>query len=94
MIFDDQYLESLVSLGLVGMIGVLWFVWGTVVKLVRSAKRTPGGEVGDLLVACAVSTAGFAVSMLTFDAFSFVQATLFFCVIAALGLRTRALVRA
>jgi hypothetical protein len=30
--------------------------------------------------------------MMTFDAFSFVQVTLIFCVIAALGLRARTLV--
>jgi O-antigen ligase/polysaccharide polymerase Wzy-like membrane protein len=91
IIFDDQYLESLVSLGFVGFVGVLWFFWGVVVKLVRSA-RARTDESGDLLAACAVATAGFAASMATLDAFSFVQVTLLFCVIAALGLRTRALV--
>jgi len=89
IIFDDQYLESLVSIGFLGIVGVVWFFWGGVVKLVRSA-RARTDEHGDLLAACAVSTAGFAASMATFDAFSFVQVTLLACVIAALGLRARA----
>jgi hypothetical protein len=92
-IYDDQYLTTLVSLGFVGMLGLFWFVWGAVVKLVRAARKTRG-ELGDLLVACAVATAGFAASMATFDAFAFVQVTLLFCVIAALGLRTRSLLEA
>jgi O-Antigen ligase len=90
IIYDDQYLESLVSLGLVGFVGILWFVWGAVVKLVRAARRT-SGEASDLLAACAAACAGFAAGMVTFDVFSFVQVTLLFCVVAALGLRARAL---
>jgi hypothetical protein len=91
IIFDDQYLESLVSLGFVGFVAVLWFVWGVVVKVARKARETTD-ERGDLLVAFAVASAGFAASMATFDAFSFVQVTLLFSVIAALGLRARSLV--
>ena len=90
IIFDDQYLNSLVSIGLLGLIGVLWFVWGGVRRLVGSARRLAGPE-SDLIAACAVSCAGFGVGMLTFDAFSFVQCTLVFFLIAAVGLRTRAL---
>ena len=73
------------------LVGVVWFVWGGVVKLVRSAKRT-SGEHGDLLAACAVATVAFATCMATLDAFSFVQVTLLFYVVAALGLRARALI--
>ena len=90
IIFDDQYLNSLVSIGLLGLIGVLWFVWGAVVGMVREARR-PTGPTSDLVAACAVACAGFGAGMLTFDAFSFVQCTLIFFVIAALGLRTRQL---
>ena len=90
IIFDDQYLNSLVSIGLVGLLGVLWFVWGTVRRLLGSARRLVGAE-GDLVAACGVACTGFGVGMLTFDAFAFVQCTLLFFVIAALGLRTRAL---
>jgi hypothetical protein len=89
VIYDNQYMNSLVSLGSLGFVGVVWFVWGAAVKLTRAARRATGEE-GDLLAACAISCAGFGAAMLTFDAFSFVQATLLFFIVAALGLRARA----
>jgi hypothetical protein len=88
IIFDDQYMNSLLSIGLIGLIGVIWFVWGSVRRLVRAAREQATAH-GDLLVACAVATAGFAAGMLTFDAFAFVQCTLIFFLVAALGLRVR-----
>jgi hypothetical protein len=90
IIFVDQYLHTLVYLGIIGLVGVLWFVWGTVRKLARTAKRLHSIE-GDLLVACAAACAGFGVSLAVFDAFAFVQSSLLFFVIAALGLRVRSL---
>jgi polysaccharide biosynthesis protein PslJ len=90
IIFDNQYLGTMVYLGLVGLIAVLWFVWSTVRKLGVAARRV-GGVDGDLLVACAASCAGYGVSLAVFDAFAFVQASLIFFAIAALGLRMRAL---
>jgi hypothetical protein len=90
IIFDDQYMNSLVSIGVLGLVGVIWFVWGSGLALVRAARDRLDRE-GDLLAACAAATVGFAAGMLTFDAFSFVQCTLIFFLIAALGLRVRAL---
>jgi hypothetical protein len=90
IIFDDQYLNSLVSIGAVGLLGVVWFVGGAALLLLRTARRRLDG-CGDLLTACAAAAVGFALGMLTFDAFSFVQCTLLFFLIAALGLRARAL---
>lgn len=92
IIFDDQYLHTLVYLGLVGLVGVLWVVWGTVWKLAQGVRRVESVQSGDLLVACAAACAGFGVSLAVFDAFAFVQASLLFFAIAALGLRARALV--
>ncbi len=91
IIFDDQYLNSLVSIGFVGLLAVIWFVWGAAWRLGGAARRVRGRE-GDLVAACAVSCAGFAAGMFTFDAFAFVQCTLLFFVIAALGLRARTLI--
>jgi hypothetical protein len=91
IIFDDQYLNSLVSIGFLGLLGVLWFVWGGVRRMTATAKRLRD-PAGDLIAACAIACAGFGAGMLTFDAFAFVQCTLVFFVIAAIGLRTRALV--
>jgi hypothetical protein len=90
IIFDDQYLNSLVSIGFLGLVGVLWFVWGAVARLVGAARRL-SGPGSDLVAACGVACTGFGAAMLTFDAFSFVQCTLLFFVTAAIGLRTRAL---
>jgi hypothetical protein len=90
IIFDDQYMNSLVSIGGLGLIGVIWFVWGSGIALFRAARRRLDAH-GDLMAACAASVVGFGAGMLTFDAFSFVQCTLIFFVIAALGLRLRTL---
>lgn len=90
LIFDNQYLNTIVTTGLLGLIAVGWLVWGSVVKLARAARRRRGPP-SDLLVACAIATAGFGASMFLFDAFYFVQCTLFFFMIAAIGFRARSL---
>ncbi|MGH3037181.1 MAG: O-antigen ligase family protein [Gaiellaceae bacterium] len=90
LIFDNQYLNTIVTTGLLGLIAVVWFTWGSVVKLARAARRRRGPP-SDLLVACSIATAGFGASMFLFDAFYFVQCTLFFFLIAAIGFRARSL---
>jgi O-antigen ligase/polysaccharide polymerase Wzy-like membrane protein len=90
IIFDDQYMNSLVSIGLLGLLGVLAFIWGAVTRMVRTSRRTRGPDSA-LVGACAMAAAGFGAGMATFDAFTFVQATLMFFIIAALGLRARTL---
>lgn len=90
LIFDNQYLNTLVTTGLLGLVAVIWLVWGSVVKLARAARRRLG-QPGDLLTACSVAGAGFGASMILFDAFYFVQCTLLFFLIAAIGFRTRGL---
>jgi O-antigen ligase/polysaccharide polymerase Wzy-like membrane protein len=86
IIFDNEYMRTLVQLGLLGLLGVIALVWGSVVRLFRAARRSTGPPA-DLLVACTVSCAGFGVAMFFFDAFAFVQCTLVFVFLAALGLR-------
>lgn len=92
IIFDNQYLNTLVSLGILGIVATIWLIWGTVTKLGRAARRSVGANA-DFFAACSVSCAGFAASMLLFDAFAFVQCTLMLFVISALGLRARELAR-
>jgi O-Antigen ligase len=92
LIFDNQYLNTFVTMGLIGIVGTIWFIWGAAFKLGSAAKVTRGPP-GDLIAACSVSCAGFGASLIFFDAFSFVQATLVFCIVAALGLRLRELAR-
>jgi hypothetical protein len=88
VIFDNQYMSTLVQLGLLGLIGAVWFVWGSAVKLARAARRSHGPP-SDLMTACAISCAGFATSMFFFDAFAFVQCTIVFVFLAAVGLAVR-----
>ena len=68
-----------------GLAAVLWLVGALATTLVRAARRAKGTL--PVLSACAASVAGFVAAMLTFDAFAFVQCTIFFFAIAALGLR-------
>jgi hypothetical protein len=90
LIFDNQYLNTLVTTGVLGLVAVVWLVWGSVLKLARAARRRLG-QPSDLLTACSIAAAGFAASMIVFDAFYFVQCTLFFFMIAAIGFRIRGL---
>lgn len=90
IIFDNEWLNTLVSLGILGVVSMAWFVLGSLVTVGRFARRAPGPR-SDLAAACAASIAAFAVSMLVFDAFAFVQATIIFFTIAALGLQARRL---
>lgn len=91
IIFDDQYMTSLVETGLLGLIAVVWFVWGSFLKMARVAKERLDVH-GDLLAAYTIACAGFVAGMITFDAFAFVQVTLMFFICAALGLRSRTLI--
>jgi O-antigen ligase len=86
VIFDNQYMSTLVQLGLLGLLGVIWLVWGSVIRLYRAAKYSTGPP-SDLMTACVISCAGFGVAMFFFDAFAFVQCTLVFVFLAAVGLR-------
>jgi hypothetical protein len=88
--FDNEWLNSLVSLGVIGVVAVAWFVWGSLITVGRFARRVRGPR-SDLAAACAAAIGAFGISMFVFDAFAFVQATIFFFVIAALGLQARRL---
>jgi hypothetical protein len=90
LIFDNQWLNTLVTTGFVGMVGALWLVWGSLAKLMSFARRVTGPR-SDLAAACAAAVGAFGMSMFVFDAFAFVQATLVFFVVAALGLQARRL---
>jgi hypothetical protein len=49
------------------------------------------GPRSELAAVCAAAIGAFAVSMLVFDAFAFVQSTIIFFAVAALGLQARRL---
>ena len=88
--FDNEWLSTLVSLGILGVVGTAWFVFGSLVTVGRFARRVRGPR-SDLAAACAAAIGAFGVSMLVFDAFAFVQSTILFLAIAAIGLQARRL---
>jgi hypothetical protein len=88
--FDNEWLNTLVSLGVLGVFGTAWFIFGSLAVLGRFARRVRGPR-SDLAAACAAAIAAFGVSMLVFDAFAFVQSTILFFAIAAVGLQARRL---
>ncbi|MGH2970313.1 MAG: O-antigen ligase family protein [Solirubrobacteraceae bacterium] len=75
-ILDDQWLGSLLEIGAVGVLVLLWLWVSAVRRLARLAKATTGSETW-LATGLAASIIAFAVGMLTFDAFAFIQVTFF-----------------
>lgn len=86
IIFDNQYLYTLVELGAVGLGALLWFLAAAAWRPLRAAASRTGWQ-RNLLIACGMGVASFIAAMWFFDAFAFVQVTLIFFVIAALGLK-------
>jgi hypothetical protein len=75
-ILDDQWLGSLLGTGAAGALSLLWLFGRAVRRLNRRAKATVGADSW-LATALAASLISFAVGMLTFDAFAFIQVTFF-----------------
>jgi hypothetical protein len=88
--FDNEWLTTLVQLGVLGILGTAWLVFGSLVHVGRFARRVRGPR-SDLAAACASAIGAFGVSMLVFDAFAFVQSTIIFFMVAAIGLQARRL---
>ena len=93
LIFDNQYLHTFVTLGLLGLAALIWFVWGTARRLLRAAKHVLGLK-GDYIAACGVACAGYGAGMFFYDSLAFIQVTLLLFIFAALGLKTLSLVTA
>jgi O-antigen ligase len=83
-ILDDQWLGALLETGFVGVAGWLWLFVRSVRRLTRAAKQEPG-EDSWLMAALAASTTAFGVSMLVYDAFSFIQNVFVLFILLALG---------
>ena len=81
-ILDDQWLGTLLQTGAVGVIALLWLFVRAVRRLNRRAKATSGADAW-LAMSLAASIIAFAVGMLTFDAFAFIQVTFFAFVMLA-----------
>jgi hypothetical protein len=83
-ILDNQWLGTLVELGLVGVLAWLWFFLSVLRRLGGPAKDDDSPR-GWLLVAAAASVTAYAVGMASFDALGFVQVTFLLFVILGLG---------
>jgi O-antigen ligase len=76
-ILDDQWLGSLLEIGAVGVLALLFLWVGAVRRLNRWGRHAKDAADGWLATALAASIIAFAVGMLTFDAFAFIQVTFF-----------------
>jgi polysaccharide biosynthesis protein PslJ len=83
-ILDNQWLSSLLNVGLVGVLSLAWLFTRFVREVGRRARHERTVD-GWLLVALVASVAAFGAGMFTYDAFTFTQVTLVFFVILALG---------
>ena len=83
-VFDDQWLGTLLETGALGFVGWLWFFVRAVRKLGGEAKRDQSSR-GWLLTAITASVAAYAIGMLTYDAFSFIQVTFLMFILVAIG---------
>lgn len=82
-ILDDQWLNLLLETGLVGTVALLW-LFVRVTRRMNALARAPG-ERSWLGAALAAGICSFAVGMLTFDAFSFIQVTLLLFVLIGIA---------
>jgi polysaccharide biosynthesis protein PslJ len=83
-ILDNQWLATLLDAGLAGLIGFFWLFARFVRRLGREARRDRS-PTGWLPAALTSSVVAYAVGMLTFDAFSFVQVTILLFILLGLG---------
>jgi hypothetical protein len=83
-IVDDGWLSTAMETGVIGVLAWLWLFTRYVRRLSRLARREDG-EYGWLLTGLAGSVLAYAVGMLTYDAFSFIQATFVMFILLALG---------
>jgi len=74
-ILDDEWLTTLLETGLVGVFAWIWLFGRVIRRLFARARIERDTPAGWLPVAIAASLLGFAVSMATYDAFAFIQAT-------------------
>lgn len=83
-ILDDQWLKTLLETGLVGAFAWLWLFTRSIRRLSRTAKDDRS-ETGLLFVALAASITAFAIGMVLFDAFAFIQVTFILFILLGLG---------
>ena len=90
-ILDDQWLGTLLEIGALGALALLWLFVRAIRRLAARARSASGPD-GWLATSLAAALTAFAIGMLTFDAFAFIQVTFFaFIMLAFAGVVTEAL---
>jgi O-antigen ligase len=84
-ILDDQWLGILLETGLFGALALLW-MFVRFIRRLAPVARDDDSPRGWFLVSCIASVAGFASTMLFYDAFSFIQVTFMLFIIMGLGI--------
>jgi O-antigen ligase/polysaccharide polymerase Wzy-like membrane protein len=79
-ILDDQWLGSLLEVGALGALALLWLFIRAIRRLNAVARSAPGPD-GWLAMSLSAALTSFAVGMLTFDAFAFIQVTFFMFIV-------------
>jgi O-Antigen ligase len=87
-ILDDQWLGVLLEAGWVGVFAWGWFFIRNV-RLLARASLQEQSDLSWLLAGLSAAILGFAVSMFTYDAFGFPQATLLLFIMVGLGIAAR-----
>ncbi len=83
-ILDNQWLGTLLDVGIIGALAWLSLFVAVVRRLGRRAKHDHS-PTGWLIVGATASVTTYSVGMLTYDALTFVQVTLFLFIIMGLG---------
>jgi hypothetical protein len=83
-ILDDQWLSSLLEVGALGIFALVWLFVRSV-RMLKFRARHDDTDYGWLLTALATSITAYAIGMLTYDAFSFIQVTMLMFVCLGLG---------
>ena len=83
-VLDNQWLGSLLEMGVIGVVGLVWFFACAIRRLIRAARCAPDDD-SILLAGLAAAIVGYAVGMFTYDALSFTQTEFAFFVIVGVG---------
>lgn len=83
-ILDDQWLGVLLETGVVGALSLGW-LFARAIRRFGAVARRDRSPRGWLLGAAAASIASYFVSMLTYDAFSFIQVTFVLFIVLGIG---------
>ena len=85
-ILDDQWLGTLLETGILGLLAWMWLFVSFTRRMLRRAREDIDSPDAWLYVAFGAAIASFAVGMLFYDAFSFIQVTFLAFVLMTIGM--------